>query len=148
MVESQGMEFLTASRPVLLTHGHTTNIQCMQTLRPRVHVPVSVYLYLFWCWSLTVTPLTYNACKHCPFRMGQMSTRTCTFIIVLNLVRAGSLTAGRGQAQQREAARWPGAAGGASPGRSVHSDTALYTPFVILHRTYTGWCGDDFNVCA
>jgi hypothetical protein len=37
---------------------------------------VALYLYLFWCWSLTCTRLTYNACKHCPFSMGQMPTRT------------------------------------------------------------------------
>jgi hypothetical protein len=38
-----------------------------------------MYLYLFWCWSLACTLLTYIACRHCPFSMGQMPTRTCNF---------------------------------------------------------------------
>ena len=39
-----------------------------------------LYLYLFWLRSLTYTLLTYNACRHCPFSMGQMPARTAVHV--------------------------------------------------------------------
>jgi hypothetical protein len=35
-------------------------------------------LYLFWGWSLACPRLKCYARKHCPFRVGQSSTHTCT----------------------------------------------------------------------
>ena len=38
--------------------------------------------------------------------------------------------------------------GGASRGRSHHSDTTLYIPLVFLYTKQTGWRDNDFNVYA